>query len=60
VESRPRLDLPVLSTVGVRDGDLFECLTSGDPALVGLKWKLKGISAQSQTSARRFWLEGFV
>jgi trehalose-6-phosphatase len=57
VESRPRLDLPVLASADARDGDIFECLTSGDPALVGLKWKLKGISAQSQTSARRFWLE---
>lgn len=60
VESRPRLDLPVLASVGVREGDLFECTAGGDPALVGLKWKLKGISAQSQTSARRFWLEGSV
>lgn len=60
VESRPRLDLPVLTSVGLRDGDLFECLTSGDPALVGEKWLLKGFAGQSQTSARRFWMEGSV
>lgn len=60
VESRPRLDLPVLLSVGVRDGDLFECLTAGDPDLVGVKWLLRGFSGQSQTSARRFWLEGSV
>lgn len=60
VESRPRLDLPVLDSAGIRDGDLFECTAGGDPALVGLKWKLKGVSAQSQTSARRFWLEGYT
>lgn len=58
VESRPRLDLPVLTSTDVRDGDLFECTGAGDPALVGRKWKLVGVSAQSQTSARRFWLEG--
>lgn len=58
VESRPRLDLPVLTSTGVRDGDLFKCLTSGDPALVGREWLLRGIAAQSQTSARRFWMEG--
>lgn len=59
VESRPRLDLPVLTSVDARDGDTFECTAAGDPALVGRKWKLKGAAAQSQTSARRFWLEGF-
>jgi hypothetical protein len=60
VDSRPRLDLPVLDSVGVRDGDMFECLTSGDPDLVGGKWLLKGSAGQSQTSARRFWLVGAV
>lgn len=59
VEVHARLDLPVIASAGVRDGDILHIDTSGDPALVGQEFKLTGFAGQSQTSVRRFWLEGF-
>lgn len=59
VEVHARLDLPVIASAAVRDGDVLTLDTSGDPALVGRKFKLSGFAGQSQTSVRRFWLEGF-
>lgn len=60
VEVHARLDLPVVASAAVRDGDILTIDTSGDPALVGRKFKLSGFAGQSQTSVRRFWLEAFV
>ncbi|HEY8752400.1 MAG TPA: DUF6093 family protein, partial [Arthrobacter sp.] len=52
-----RLDLPVGTSTGVRDGDMVTFTASVDPALVGAKYRLRGIAGQTHATARRFFVE---
>jgi hypothetical protein len=55
-----RLDLPVSTTAGVMDGDVATFTASLDPNLVGRKFLLRGYGAQSQATARRFFVEAYI
>lgn len=55
-----RLDLPVAASAGVRDGDVATFTASVDPALVGLKYRLKGVPGQTHGTARRFFMEAYA
>jgi hypothetical protein len=54
-----RLDLPVATSTGVRDGDIVEFTASVDPALAGKKYRLRGIAGQTHATARRFFVEAY-
>lgn len=54
----PRLDVPVVGTGGVKNGDRFEILTSAtDSELVGLVGVVSGMFPQSYSTARRLPVE---
>jgi hypothetical protein len=54
----PRLDVPVVGTGGVKNGDRFEILSSAtDSALVGLSGVVSGMFPQSYSTARRLPVE---
>jgi len=55
-----RLDLPVVDSAGVRDGDVAVLTVSLDPALVGVKYRLKGIPGATHGTARRFFMEAYA
>jgi len=55
-----RLDLPVVDSAGVKDGDVVVLVTSMDPALVGVQYRLKGIPGQTHATARRFFMEAYA
>ena len=55
-----RLDLPVVASAGVRDGDVVVFNTSIDPGLVGAKYRLRGIAGQTHGTARRFFVEAYT
>jgi hypothetical protein len=52
-----RCDLPVIASAAVRDGDVVTFTASLDPALVGVKYRLRGIAGQTHATARRFFVE---
>jgi hypothetical protein len=54
-----RLDLPVITSTSVRDGDVVTFTASVDPALVGMKYRLRGIAGQTHATARRFFVEAY-
>lgn len=54
IESRYILSLPVVGSEGVKGGDSVEILTNpSDAALVGRKFNVTSVPAQSDASARR-------
>ena len=55
-----RLDLPVTTSTGVRDGDAVTFTASVDPALVGVKYRLRGLAGQTHATARRFFVEVYT
>jgi hypothetical protein len=55
-----RLDLPVVTSAGVRDGDVVTFTASVDPALVGEKYRLRGLAGQTHATARRFFVEVYT
>ena len=55
-----RLDLPVSTSTGVRDGDVVTFTASVDPALVGAKYRLRGLAGQTHATARRFFVEAYT
>ena len=55
-----RLDLPVIASTGVRDGDAVTFTASIDPALVGAKYRLRGLAGQTHATARRFFVEAYT
>lgn len=55
-----RLDLPVATSTGVRDGDVVQFTASVDPALVGVKYRLRGLAGQTHATARRFFVEAYT
>lgn len=55
-----RLDLPVVASVGVKDGDVVVFNTSIDPGLVGAKYRLRGLAGQTHGTARRFFVEAYT
>jgi hypothetical protein len=55
-----RLDLPVSKSTGVRDGDVVTFTKSVDPALVGVKYRLRGLAGQTHATARRFFVEVYT
>ena len=55
-----RVDLPVLSSTSVRDGDVVTFTASQDPALVGVKYRLRGLAGQTHATARRFFVEAYT
>lgn len=55
-----RLDLPVVASAGVRDGDVVTFTASIDPALVGRKYRLKGVPGNTHGTARRFFMETYA
>jgi hypothetical protein len=55
-----RLDLPVVESANVRDGDMVELDTSIDPGLVGAKYRLRGLAGQTHGTARRFFVEAYT
>jgi len=52
-----RCDLPVIASAAVKDGDVVTFAASLDPALVGVKYRLRGIAGQTHATARRFFVE---
>lgn len=54
-----RLDLPVIASTSVRDGDVVTFTASIDPALVGVKYRLRGLAGQTHATARRFFVEAY-
>lgn len=54
-----RLDLPVSASTSIRDGDVVTFTASVDPALVGVKYRLRGIAGQTHATARRFFVEAY-
>lgn len=52
-----RLDLPVSTSTSVRDGDVVAFTASVDPALVGVKYRIRGLAGQTHATARRFFVE---
>lgn len=52
-----RLDLPVAASLGVRDGDVVEFTQTVDAALLGKKYRLRGVAGQTHATARRFFVE---
>lgn len=59
VAQRARLDLPVLTSTAVRDGDVVTFTASEDPALVGVKYRLRGEAGQTHATARRYFVESY-
>lgn len=59
VVQRARLDLPVTASAGVKDGDVVTFTASVDPALVGAKYRLRGLAGQTHATARRFFVEAY-
>lgn len=55
-----RLDLPVVASAGVMDGDVVTFTTSIDPAMVGVKYRLRGLAGQTHATARRFFVEAYT
>jgi len=55
-----RLDLPVVASVGVQDGDVVTFDTSVDPGLVGARYRLRGLAGQTHGTARRFFVEAYT
>jgi hypothetical protein len=55
-----RLDLPVVASASVRDGDVVVFTTSIDPGLVGAKYRLRGLAGQTHGTARRFFVEAYT
>jgi len=55
-----RVDLPVLLSTSVRDGDVVTFTASLDPALVGVKYRLRGLAGQTHATARRFFVEVYT
>lgn len=55
-----RLDLPVATSTAVRDGDVVQFTASIDPALVGVKYRLRGLAGQTHATARRFFVETYT
>jgi len=55
--TRPRADFPVAASAAVRDGDVLTVTVSGDPALLGQKFRLRGFAGQTHGTARRFFVE---
>lgn len=55
-----RLDLPVSTSTSVRDGDAVTFTASVDPALVGVKYRLRGLAGQTHATARRFFVEVYT
>lgn len=55
-----RLDLPVVASVGVRDGDVVTFDVSVDPGIVGAKYRLRGLAGQTHGTARRFFVEAYT
>jgi len=55
--TRPRADFPVVASAAVRDGDVLTVTVSADPALVGPKFRLRGMAGQTHGTARRFFVE---
>jgi hypothetical protein len=54
----PRLDVPIIGTGGVRNGDRFEITASlTDSALVGLSGVVAGMFPQTYATARRLPVE---
>jgi hypothetical protein len=54
----PRLDVPIVGTGGVRNGDRFEITASlTDSALVGLSGVVAGMFPQTYSTARRLPVE---
>jgi hypothetical protein len=54
----PRLDVPIVGTGGVRNGDRFEVTASlTDSALVGLEGVVAGMFPQTYATARRLPVE---
>jgi len=55
-----RLDLPVSTSTAVREGDVVTFTASIDPALVGVKYRLRGLAGQTHATARRFFVEAYT
>jgi hypothetical protein len=55
-----RVDLPAVTSVGVQDGDIVTFTASLDPALVGVKYRLRGLAGQTHATARRFFVEVYT
>lgn len=55
-----RLDLPVVTSAAVRDGDVVTFTASIDPAMVGVKYRLRGLAGQTHATARRFFVEAYT
>jgi hypothetical protein len=55
-----RCDLPVIASAAVKDGDVVTFTTSVDPALVGAKYRLRGLAGQTHATARRFFVEAYT
>ncbi|MGO4583637.1 DUF6093 family protein [Arthrobacter sp. 2RAF6] len=55
-----RLDLPVVASANVRDGDVVVFNTSVDPGLVGARYRLRGLAGQTHGTARRFFVEAYT
>lgn len=60
VVQRARLDLPVVATASVRDGDTVSFTSSVDPGLVGRKYRLRCEAGQTHATARRFFVEAYA
>lgn len=57
-DQRPVLSLPVLTSGDVLTNDVAEITANPlDPSLVGKKFRIAGVHAQSQATARRFPVE---
>lgn len=55
-----RLDLPVVASAAARDGDAVTFTASVDPAMVGAKYRLRGLAGQTHATARRFFVEAYT
>lgn len=55
-----RCDFPVSTSTGIRDGDVVTFTVSVDPALVGEKYRLRGLAGQTHATARRFFVEAYT
>lgn len=55
-----RLDLPMVASAGVQDGDTVLFTASLDAGLVGRKYRLRGFAGQTHATARRFFVEAYA
>lgn len=61
VEQSPVVSLPISTSAGVHVDDEGEVLSNpADPGIVGLRFRIAGLHAQTHASARRFPVEVFT